>query len=344
LTGHIIVWGTHFFGEALGDLSGMKQSTDTHKRTHGLPYGRRCALWLGLLGFVAYALGAQAAPPIEIAILNSSDIAAYQEAIAGFKATGPSGAIYTQYDVQGDLEVGKIMARKIRASDASLVLAVGLKAALAAKVEIVDTPIVYMMILEPLKHQLNAPNMTGTLLEVTADRQLKLVRMFLPSVHRLGVLYDPKKSASKVKEAAQQAAAAGMTLQAYPVDSEKDVPSQLRSLLADSEALWLLTDSTVLTNDSVHFLIQTAMAQHIPVIGFSPEFIRLGGLLGISVNYGEVGRETGLLAKRIMDGGRVNPLRPVPIERLKITVNLKTARFLGLSWPPELNSLIDETY
>src|SRR6266404_2410409 len=45
---------------------------------------------------------------------------------------------------QGDLELGKKLARKLRASNASLVVAVGLKAALAAKVEIVDVPIVYM--------------------------------------------------------------------------------------------------------------------------------------------------------------------------------------------------------
>jgi putative ABC transport system substrate-binding protein len=80
------------------------------------------------------------------------------------------------------------------------------------------------------------------------------------------------------------------------------------------------------------------------VIGFSPEFTRLGALLSMSVNYGDIGRETGLLANRILDGERLLPLNPVPIERLKITVNLKTARFLGMTFPKELTSLIDETY
>src|SRR5262245_53014145 len=65
---------------------------------------------------------------VDIAILQSSDISAYREAIAGLKATGPIGAIYTEYDVQGDLELGKKLARKVRASNASLVVAVGLKA------------------------------------------------------------------------------------------------------------------------------------------------------------------------------------------------------------------------
>jgi len=34
----------------------------------------------------------------------------------------------------------------------------------------------------------------------------------------------------------------------------------------------------------------------------------------------------------------------VPVERLKISVNLKTARFLGMTFPKELTSFIDETY
>ena len=281
---------------------------------------------------------------MDIAILQSSDIPAYQEAIAGLKATGPIGAIYTEYDLQGDLELGKRLARKLRASNASLVVAVGLKAALAAKVEIVDVPIVYMMILDPLKHQLTAANMTGTLLEVPVDRQLKIMRTFLPTLQRLGTLYDPAKTSSRVKEAVLQATISGFQLKGFPVENEREVPHQLRILLSDVEALWLMPDSTVLTNESIQFILESALARQVPVIGFSPEFTRLGALLSMSVNYFEVGRETGLLAKRILNGEGLLPLNPVPIERLKITVNLKTARFLGITFPKELTSLIDETY
>ena len=295
-----------------------------------------------LIGLCTLCVSESAA--IDIAILQSSDIAAYHEAIAGLKATGPIGAIYTEYDMQGDLELGKKLAHKLRTSNASLVVAVGLKAALAAKLEIVDVPIVYMMILDPLKHQLTAANMTGTLLEVPVDRQLKIIRTFLPTIHQLGTLYDPAKSSSRVKDAARQAATSDFQLKEFPVESEKDVPLQLRTLLSDVEALWLMPDSTVLTNESVRFILESALARLMPVIGFSPEFTRLGALLSLSVNFGEVGRETGLLAKRILDGERLLPLNPVPIERIKITVNLKTAKFLGLTFPKELTSLIDETY
>ena len=281
---------------------------------------------------------------MEIAILKSSGIGAYEQAIEGFKATAPSGAIYAEYDLQGDLDQGKKLARKIRASEASLVVAVGLKAALAAKLEIVDVPIVYMMILDPAKHNLSAPNMAGTLMEIPVERQFKILRAFLPNLHRIGILANPGNSAAKMKDATAQAAAHTFQLQEFPVDSEKEVPQQLRSLLASTDALWLVPDSTVLTNESIGFILESSLARRIPVIGFSPELTRLGALMSLSVAYGEVGRETGLLAKRILDGDRKPPMKPVPIERLKITVNLKTARFLGIEFPKEVFHLIDETY
>jgi putative tryptophan/tyrosine transport system substrate-binding protein len=299
-------------------------------------------LALGLLfGFAA--AGESESLAVEIAILKSSNISAYEQAIEGFKSTAPSGAIYAEYDLQGDVEQGRKLARKIRASEASLVVAVGLKAALAAKLEIVDVPIVYMMILDPSKHNLTAPNMTGTLLEIPADRQFKILRAFLPNLRKLGIMSNSHNLA-RLKELAAQAAANSLQLQEFPVDSEKEVPQQLRSLLSASDALWLVPDSTVLTNESIGFIIETSLAKRVPIIGFSPEFTRLGALLSLSVSYGEVGRETGVLAKRILDGDRKVPAKPIPIERLKITVNLKTARFLGIEFPKEVNHLIDETY
>ena len=293
---------------------------------------------------VCWAWNAPQSVAAEIAILKSSGISAYDQAITGLKSTAPSGAIYSEYDVQGDLEQGRKLAKKIRASDASLVVAVGLKAALAAKLEIVDIPIVYMMILDPSKHNLAAPNMTGTLLEIPAERQFKILRAFLPGLRRLGMLSKVGSNQAKLKDTIAQAAAQSFQLQEFPVESEKAVPQQLRSLLSSNDALLLVPDSTVLTNESVGFILETSLAKRVPVIGFSPEFTRLGALLSLSVSYREVGRETGLLAKRILEGDRKLPGKAVPVERLKVTVNLKTARFLGIEFPKDVNHLIDETY
>jgi putative ABC transport system substrate-binding protein len=324
---------------------------------HHIPHGsikgqektiaRSSRTWLASLVLLALSCFfsdlTQAAGP-EIAILKSSTLKAYNDAIEGFKATAPGGATYVEYDLRGDLEQGKQLARKIRASDSSLVVAVGLKAAQAAKLEIVDIPVLYMMILDPLKHHLTAANMTGVLLEIPTDRQFKIIRAFLPSLRRIGMLYDPGKTAAKLKEAEAQASVSSFQLQGFPVQNEKEVPQQLRTLLSESDALWLIPDSTVLTDESIRFILESAVAKQVPVIGFSSELARLGALLSLSIDYGEVGREAGLLAKRILNGEPVLQLKPVPIQQIRIAVNQKTARYLGITIPKELDGLIDETY
>ena len=97
----------------------------------------------------------------EVVILKSANIVPYNQAITGFKSSMPSDTTFTEYDLKGDLQAGRTYARKIRASGADLVLAVGSKAAIAAKLEIFDIPVVYSMVLHPAKYDLKAPNMTG---------------------------------------------------------------------------------------------------------------------------------------------------------------------------------------
>jgi len=170
------------------------------------------------------------------------------------------------------------------------------------------------------------------------------MRTFLPSLRRIGMLYDPDKTTAKLKEAESYAAVHEFTLNGFAVENEKEIPSQLRMLLSKSEVLWLVPDSTVLTDESIRFILESSVAKQVPVIGFSPEFTRLGALLSLSVDYGESGREAGLLAKRILNGELPLPLKPVPVQRIKITVNQKTARHLGITIAKELDGMIDETY
>jgi len=280
----------------------------------------------------------------EIAILRSSDLQAYTEALKGFKTAAPTSATYSEFDMRGELAQGTRLAKKIREAHFSLVVAVGLKASLIAKREIVDRPVLYMMVPDPLKHGLTADNMTGVLLEVPPNRQLKLLRTFLPHLKHVGMLYDVHTTRSKFQEASPQAAGLGFHVWGFPVETEKEVPQQLRALLSESEALWLIPDPTVLTNDSTQFILESALSKQIPVIGFSPELTRMGALFSMSIGYRDVGQETGRLAKRILSGEQSLPLEPIPVEQVTLTVNMKTARYLGIRIPRELEPLIDKTY
>lgn len=280
----------------------------------------------------------------EVAILKTADLAAYNQAVAGFKAAMPSSTTFVEYDMKGDLARGQNLARKIRTSDAALLLAVGVKAAQVAKLEVPDIPVVFCMVLDPDKHDLKAPNMTGIRLEVPIERQLNTIRTVLPSLKRLGVLYDPEKTGALVEAARHQAKSMGVELIARQVRAEKDVPNTLRMLLLQVDALWLIPDSTVVTEATLKFVMSTALDSNLPVIGFSPELVRSGALLGMSVSYEDVGRQAGLLAKKILN----DQASPFPdtyfSERLRLSLNLKAAKFLGITIPPAVVDAADELY
>src|SRR5512132_2175918 len=161
------------------------------------------ALLLACLALALFCLAAFGAPDragaAEIAILKSADLAAYNQAVAGFKAAMPSSTTFIEYDMQGDVARGQKLARKIRASDATLLLAVGVKAALVAKLEIV------------------------------LHRQFSAMRSVLPSLKRIGVLYDPEKTGHLVEEARLLAKSMGLELIAKQVNTEKEVPPALRA-------------------------------------------------------------------------------------------------------------------
>lgn len=281
----------------------------------------------------------------DIAILKSSDIAAYDLAVIGLKAELSETATITEYDLQGDLARGRKLARKIRASDASLVVAIGLKAALAAKLEIVDVPVIYCMVLDPEKYDLRAPNLAGISLRVPVDRQFTVIRSLLPKAKQIGVLYDPDKTGSLIEDARRAAAQAGIELVERHIRSEKELPATFRALLPKVDGLWLVPDSTVLTEDSLRFILSTALDHNTPVIGFSPEFARNGALAALSINPEDIGRQAGAMARRMLAGehshGAQSTIMP---DRIRLAVNLKTARYLGLTIPQEIVARADELF
>lgn len=256
----------------------------------------------------------------------------------------PSAATFIEYDMKGEIEQGRKLARRIRASDAALVFAVGLKAALVAKLEIEDVPVIFSMVRDPAKYDLIAANMTGISLQIPIDGQFAAMRAVLPQLKRIGVLYDPEKTGALVEEARRLAKGLGLELVERQVRSEKEVPATLRPVMSQVEALWLVPDSTVLTEESLRFILSTTLEHNVPVVGYSSEFVRNGALLGLSVNSEDIGRQAGLLAKKIL----IDQYRPFsttfPPVRLRLTLNLKTARVLGITIPPDVLNRADELY
>lgn len=285
-------------------------------------------------------------PPLhahEVAILKSANITAYNQAVNGFKSSMPPDTTFIEYDLKGDAQAGRTYAGKIRASGADLVLAVGSKATIAARLEIFDIPVVYSMVLHPRKYDLKAPNFVGVSAKPPIGQQLETLRTMMPNLRRIGYLFDPDKTSPLQAEATTHAQHLGFTFIERQVRAAEQVPAALRELLPKVDALWLISDSTVLTEESFSFLLHEAFDQHIPVIGFDPELVRRGALISFWIDSADIGQQAAHIAKTILDGS-AGSLSKTPVLKQRMALNLGTAEYLGITIPPAILRIADEAY
>lgn len=282
----------------------------------------------------------------EVAILKSAEIKAYSEAIDDFKSTLPSSFQVTmEYDLHGDITKGSSLAQRIDASAANIVLAVGLKAALVAKREILDIPVIMCLVMEPEKYGLPIRNMVGLSLKIPFEQQLKPFQILAPQTSRIGVLFDPQKTQAMRDQLEEDAKALGLTLVAQEVHSEQQISSTLNFLKHTVEAIYLLPDSRVFTEHTLDFLISSTLKANIPLIGFTESLVRNGAVRGVYFNYTDLGRHAATLVPTLVMPTS-SPLlgMMVPPEVVRQAINVKSARYLGLPVSPEILRSFDEHY
>jgi putative ABC transport system substrate-binding protein len=263
-----------------------------------------------------------------------------------FKSALPSSFQVTlEYDLQGDMAKGRNLARRIRASDAEVVLAVGLKAALAAKLEILDIPVIMCLVLDPEKYGLPTSNMVGISLNIPFEKHLKPLQTLAPQVSRIGVLFDPQKTQGLHDQLQQDAKALGITIVSKEVHGEQEVSKAFKALENTIDAMWLLPDSTVLTENTLDFLMSATLEANIPVVAFSAGLVQSGAVVGVYMNYADIGRQAAGLSMRLLSETPPAILGTiVPPDDLQQAINRKSGTYLGFSLTPTVLRQFNEQY
>jgi putative ABC transport system substrate-binding protein len=287
----------------------------------GAAFSAIAALLVG--GFTPHA---QAAPR-RVSALLSQGTAPYQTALAAFRRAwdGPVSVHSLEFEADA-LE-------KLKAEHPEIVLAVGVRAARLVQ-GLGEVPVVYCMVLEPHANGLGAPLVVGGPLEVPAEVQLAELKRLLPSVQRVGLVYNPARSAAQLVEAQLAAEKLSLTLLAEPASSAAQFPDALKKLVPKAQALWLMADPTVVTQDTFRLMLESAMANRLPLLAFGDEFVRRGALLALSPDFEGAGAEAARLAREISQGKKPVEVTPAA-AKWRLVVNRSTATALGIEFPPD---------
>jgi putative tryptophan/tyrosine transport system substrate-binding protein len=230
-----------------------------------------------------------------------------------------------------------------------LIVARGSLATQAAKNATRTIPVVMAPVGEPLQFvaSLARPggNVTGlsSLTVGTEAKRLGLLRELLPGSKRIAVLYnlDNPANRSEWKDLETAAPSMSVTLQLLDVREPEGLEPALTAA-SQQHADGLIVGQDGLFQAYRKQVAELAAKYRLPAIYRSMEPVEAGGLMAYGPNYPDIYRRAAIYVDKILKGANPGDL---PIEqptKFELIINLKTAKALGITFPPPLLLRADE--
>jgi ABC-type uncharacterized transport system substrate-binding protein len=301
----------------------------------------------GVVAAVAASLlwGAQDSPALNtrIAVVTSSAVAAYNEALEGLKLGLGEGA---QSLVVVDLRDGhrrEDFARRLDKTMAGVAITIGTDATNALASQPNSIPFISTMVLgsQTMKARRTTAPRQGCVGAVTLDVSVtslltELKRVF-PGKTRLGLLRNPTRAGPSLADLRSQVQRAGFTLWTAEAAAPEQLLEAFHSLKGQVDFVWCLPDASLYTSATVKPLVMASLRNRLPIIGFSSGFVRAGAVVGVYPDFRDVGRQTAEMVRQYLVGHR--PLGAQNPRKVNVAINQRAFRILGLQLPsPRGNS------
>jgi len=218
-----------------------------------------------------------------------------------------------------------------------------------AKRATTSIPIVAMVSNDPVQSGLvksirePGGNITGLTLiyDDLAGKMLAILKEAVPEMRCVAVLWNPSHADPEFRETKRVAGLENVEVVSLEVKRADDFDGAFKSAL-DQRAQGLIVVSTRLLVTQREKILAFAESSRIPTIGSWGDWARDGLLLSYGPNTVEVMRRVAVYVDKILKGGRP---ADIPIERparFELVVNLRTAKTIKLTIPPNLVARADE--
>ena len=171
---------------------------------------------------------------------------------------------------------------------------------------------------------------------------VELLKEAVPKVTRTAVLRNPTHPLAEVFQRETQAAGKTLGLQLDFFDARD--PNQVASALSNmekqrAEAL-IVTPAPLFTSQRKN-IVDFVINRHLPSMFFAEDFVDAGGLMSYGPSFPDSYRRAAAYVDKILKGAKPTDL---PIEqrtKFEFVINLKTAKQIGLTIPPNVLARAD---
>jgi putative tryptophan/tyrosine transport system substrate-binding protein len=260
----------------------------------------------------------------KILTIQSSNITPYEDALKGFQST-------CSYPVDSFVlseMKGRDVIQVIKNINPSVILSIGMDALDKIK-GIEDVPIIYVMVTNT--QLINSKvNFTGVRMSVAQEQQLAVFLKAIPSVKKIGLLYNPDKTGYMAQRASEACKKTGINLIAREVRDPRECPAAIKSMAGKIDGFWMFPDSSIFTAETLEYLFLFSIGNKVPILTFSEIYLDSGALVSVGVDPFDMGAQAGWVACEILEGKPVSSLTPVDARKQIISVNVKAAEKLGI--------------
>jgi putative ABC transport system substrate-binding protein len=179
---------------------------------------------------------------------------------------------------------------------------------------------------------LDAPEFTG--------KWLELLMAMIPDLSRISVLWDPGPGTTHLQAVRSAAGSFDIKLQVVEVRKPDDIEKAFAALRGPPQAVIILP-SPMIYQQSARFA-KLALKHQLPATSFAREFAIAGGALAYGPDDTWSFERQAVMVAKILGGAKP---AEIPVERptkIRLVVNLKTAKTLGITIPQSILLRADE--
>jgi putative ABC transport system substrate-binding protein len=301
----------------------------------------------------SFAARAEQAKTYRVGLLASRPVSDAEERRRAIKDVLAAHGFIEGRNLQFEARWGDPLAENVEALKAAkvdVIITFGYPAALVAKtlakeVSIISTgadPVATGLAQSLARPGGNLTGVTELATELSAKR-LEILKEAVPNLKKVAMLFNAADLAMTLRSRAAEAAAKvlNVSVQTFGVREPSDFGDAFAEMTRSRpDAILMVSDTLTLLNRKQ--VMEFASNNRVPAMYEYGFLVRDGGLMSYGPNLPETGRRVGDLVVRILLGARAADL---PLElptHFEFVVNLKSAKSIGLDFPPALLSRADE--
>jgi len=252
----------------------------------------------------------------------------------------------------GDIERAQTFAKELVGLRPDVLIGRSTPTTAALKRETGTIPIIFVNVTEPVEQgfveSLSRPggNITGfTNFEASiGGKWLQLLKEADPRIARVAVIYNPQTApfaGSYLRSVQLAASTFAVEAVAMPIQSDADIEAAL-TMFAQRPSGGLIVIPDSFTGQHRDLIIVQAARNRVPALYANLVSTPIGGLMAYSVDTRDLMQRAAMYIDRILKGAHPADLPVQQPIRFELSINLKTAKVLGLALPDMLVASADE--